>query len=330
MPFFMPAKYKIKKDCVSLQVHKSKNFHEKNRISQYCRWKRVCLFTSPVCKTNGSITIEASIALILFMMMGFFIGSFLIIINTELAMQIHINNIARNTAKNMFYINAVSEISDYSKNLQNIKTKIQENFNGEEVQNEIDIEQIFENGMNKAYLMAQIVRNIKPETFNSSYFLCGVQGINIADSRIEEGMVDLIIKYEMKVPFINKYLSIRQRALVKDWTGTDITKTSDRVYITQNGQVYHRSKNCSHLVIHISKSTVEQVGKLRNASGGKYYKCQYCGDENLLPDVSVFITEDGNRYHTSLQCQGLTRKIIEIDISQVGERKPCSECGQGD
>ncbi|MFQ9516298.1 MAG: TadE/TadG family type IV pilus assembly protein [Eubacterium sp.] len=327
MPFSMPAGYKLKKDCVSLQVHKSEKFPEKNKIPQYCGWKRVCLFTSGNCKEKGSITIEALIALIMFMAVVFFIGSFMVMVNTEMAMQISINNIVRDTAKNMFYVNVADEISENNKNIINIKKQLENTLKGNG--SGTNINEVVQEQFNKGYLLTQLVKNIKQEAFNNTYIFSGVNGIDITDSRIEDGIVDLVIRYKMKIPLVNKYLTIYQRGLVKDWTGTDITKTYETVYITENGQVYHKSKNCSHLVIHISKTIMSQVKKLRNSSGGKYYECEYCASKKLLPDTGVFITEDGTRYHSSLQCSGLTRRIMEVDISQIGNKKPCSECGQG-
>jgi hypothetical protein len=319
----MPAIYKIKKDCVSLQVHKSKEFPKKNKISSYLIWKRVCLFASQKHKARGSITLEAAIALTIFMMLVFFVSSFMIIINTEVAMQVHIDNVARKTAKIAFYAEAAAEMAEQNQSLQEITDKI---FNKLGQTGDEEINENLEKMLDKGYLMVQLVKNTGGNLINSSRFLCDIKGITVEDSSIENGIIDMVVRYKIKVPFVNKYLKVCQRALVKDWTGVDITETTDMVYITETGKVYHTTKDCSHLVIHISKTTFGQVNSQRNSEGEKYYKCQYCVKEDLLSESSIFITEDGNKYHTSLQCQGLTRRIIEIDKNQVGERKPCSAC----
>lgn len=322
MPFSKPVNYRIKKDCVSLQVHKSERIPEIANNPLCCIWKRAFLFTSPNYKYRGSVTIETLISLLMFMIIVLFIGSFMMIINTQVAMQIHINNIAKDTAKNMFYVEMTDEISEYNKTLKSIKEQVEDKLKGQYMD-------ITESVFDKGYLMAQLVKDIQTKSSTNSQFLYDINWINITDSSIENGKVDLVVKYKIKIPLINKYLSISQRALVKDWTGTDITTTSEKVYITENGVVYHKSKNCSHLIVNISKTTVGQAENKNNTHRRKYSGCQYCVKKKLLSDEGVFITEDGNKYHTSLQCSGLTRRIVEKDISQVEGIRPCSECGKG-
>lgn len=304
MPFSMPAKKEIKNDCASLQVQKQRNkVSEKNIKNKFIIWKRVCLFTSSKLwksikffkgekadniGTEGSVTIEAAISIILFMMMILFVENFMIIVNKEMDMQIQINNTARQIAKNMFYVSIAEELSDNKEKLEGVKTK--------------------------------------GEAINKAMAAYAMMGADISDSTIENGIVDLVVKYYAKIPFVNKIFPMCQRALVKDWSGIDITQKGEKVYITKNGTVYHRSKNCSHLVIHISKTTISGVALKRNDSGGKYSACEHCINKEMMPDESVFITADGNRYHASLQCQALTRRVMEVDISMVEDRRPCSAC----
>lgn len=304
MPFSVPAKKEIKKDCASLQVQRQRNIiPENNRKLALSIWKRVCLFASlKLCNRiksfvkeqavnhnkKGSVTIEAAISVILFMMIIVFMENFMLMVNKEMDMQIKINNAARQIAKNMFYVSIAEEVSD-------------------DKQNSVDIQ-------------------TKAEAINKAMTAYTMAGTDISKSAIENGIVDMVVQYQVKMPLVNKYFPICQRALVKDWSGTDITQKGDIVYITKSGTVYHRSKNCSHLIIHISKTTVKEVELKRNTGGGRYSECEYCVHEKMMPDESVFITEDGNRYHSSLQCQGLTRRVMEIDISMVGTKKPCSEC----
>lgn len=72
-----------------------------------------------------------------------------------------------------------------------------------------------------------------------------------------------------------------------------------------------------------------QIETIRNDSGKKYKRCEICIRKQLSGGMGVFITEDGTKYHTDLQCRGLKRNIISIDITQIGDKRPCSECGQG-
>lgn len=145
-------------------------------------------------------------------------------------------------------------------------------------------------------------------------------------SFVKDGYVDIVNTYNYKMPIWNKNIIITQRMKVKDWTGVDISKSKEEVYITKYGKVYHITKECTHLILHISKIAYGKVDEARNASGGSYSQCEFCGNKKMQNDFYVFITEDGNRYHTELKCSGITRNIIEIDISEVGDRAPCSGC----
>ncbi len=321
MPFFRPAKKIKKTGCVSLQVHKSKK--SKIKDFSYLNCKRACLFTS-----KGSITIEAAIATAIFMIIILFAESFLLVIHTEFSMQIHINNIVQDVAKSKFYMQAADKVSDSSQSLSYVKEQIkvkEENFSVEA--NKIGI--LTEGDINAGYLWVRLATNIKQGVSDDSAHFCKVTGMNVSDSTIQDEMVDMIVKYQLKIPYVNKYLRICQRGRVKDWTGTDITGDNNLVYITKEGTVYHTTKECSHLVVKIRKAYYSEIKSLRNSNGQKYKKCEYCVGKISNETAGIFITEDGTKYHTSLQCQGLKRNVIAIDITQVGEKKPCSRCGQG-
>lgn len=100
------------------------------------------------------------------------------------------------------------------------------------------------------------------------------------------------------------------------------------VYLTETGTVYHRSLDCSYLKLMISKVLYRDLVNLRNSSGGKYKICERCCHGITPQDgEEVYITIYGDRYHKSRTCSGLKRTIREIMLSQVGNRAPCSKCG---
>ena len=97
------------------------------------------------------------------------------------------------------------------------------------------------------------------------------------------------------------------------------------VYITETGTVYHRNRECTYLRLSISEVARDKVKDLRNSSGHKYYPCEKCGKR---AGNTVYITKDGTCYHSSLTCSGLKRTIRCVPISEVGGRGPCSRCGK--
>lgn len=157
------------------------------------------------------------------------------------------------------------------------------------------------------------------------------------DATSSGDIIDLVAEYEME-PLFNifsvKPYKVFNRCRVHAWTGYDGggnggSDSSERiVYITENGQVYHLSRSCSHIALSISETDKNKVSDMRNLDGGKYTPCEMCG---LLPaeSNSLFITDQGDRYHTSLTCSGLKRSVKAVPISEVQGMAACSRCGGG-
>lgn len=301
MPFFKPANIKL--ECVSLQASQSAYDKKINKR------KRVYLFTS-----EGSITIEASIAIYIFIMILLFVESYLMFINTEFAMQRKINNVVIETSKNMFYAMALDEIAEENETAKEIRDKILGDISTEKGK------YFLEKGIKKNYLTARLIQEI--DLKNTKYFLCQVAGINTTESSIENGIVDLVATYKMEVPFVNKYITFTQRGKMKSWEGVDLLQNQDMIYITTHGQVYHTTKDCTYLSIRIRKVT---YGECKET----YNKCQIC--VNFVPSLmeNVFITEEGNKYHFSLKCRGLVRNIITVSKKDIKNMQECSKCGRG-
>lgn len=285
MPFFKYInKIKIsQKSCAHLQVQGQ--IYKKRPKKR----KRACSFAS-----KGSITIEAAIALTVFISLIIFVLGFVMMINTQFTVQMKINNIAMITAKSRFYIELADKVTDYNDHLKKIKDDISENKN----------------------------------KITQSDFWSTIKNAQYKEQQSQDGEVDIILKYVLKTPVFNKYISIQQRSIVKDWTGKDITKSQKIVYITQNGKVYHITKECSHLSLTIRKAIYSEIDSLRNNYGEKYSKCSICVKSKLDDTDKIFITEDGNRYHSSLTCSGLTRNIISVDKDSIGTMPACSSCGK--
>ena len=150
---------------------------------------------------------------------------------------------------------------------------------------------------------------------------------SVKENELDE--IDIISGFIYKVPWLGKKVQITTRCRVKDWTGRDITKSQELVYITKNGKVYHSTKECTHLALNIRKIYYSQLPVERNCYGEKYKKCALCIKSKMQEESEIFVTEDGNKYHSSLMCSGLIRNIIIIDKSKVGDRKPCSRCSGG-
>ena len=127
-----------------------------------------------------------------------------------------------------------------------------------------------------------------------------------------------------------------QKASVRGWIGREGSggakqeahgHSHETVYVTEHGVVYHKDSNCTHIKLSIMTTDESRVPHLRNVYGEKYHRCEKCGSH--AGGGPLYITTDGNRYHTSLECSGLKRTVREMDVSEVGELRPCSKCGGG-
>ncbi len=166
----------------------------------------------------------------------------------------------------------------------------------------------------------------------------GSGGISFLRSSVldHDEMIDLIGSYKVDTPFDIfgiKNFRVLNRARIRAFTGYDNThrKESDSdeeeetVFITEHGTVYHRNINCPHLKITVRETTSEQVGAERNDNGGKYYACEFCGGKSTAG--RLYITSEGDRYHTTVTCSALKRGIQAVPLSEAGGRRACKTCG---
>ena len=115
---------------------------------------------------------------------------------------------------------------------------------------------------------------------------------------------------------------------IKEWKGNKKagvgSEDDETVYITETGLVYHKDYHCTHLDLSIHMVQTSDISSMRNADGGKYYACEHCmrngGD-------GVYITDTGDRYHSSLSCSGLKRTVYAVPISEAVGKGACSRCG---
>lgn len=125
--------------------------------------------------------------------------------------------------------------------------------------------------------------------------------------------------------------TIVSACVVKPWTGYDVTQAKNRkeedmiVYMTQFGSVYHKDRGCTHLSLSIQSTTIAEVDEQVNEDGKHYAACEYCGDLGFV--TVVYITNYGDRYHTTIKCRGLRRYVRSVPLSQVEGTPPCSKCG---
>ncbi len=181
------------------------------------------------------------------------------------------------------------------------------------------------------------VRSALKDMLKDCIVMDGAEELSFLNSRIMNGndIVDIVVNYKVH-PVVSlvgfKGFSVESRFYGHAWTGYDISggfhsdgKDEEMVYVTEHGTVFHRDINCSHLMSSVRSVSFAGLESERNADRAKFYPCEYCGRD--IRGGNVFITTYGNRYHGSVDCPGLKRKIYTIPISEAEGRSPCSSCG---
>ena len=178
-----------------------------------------------------------------------------------------------------------------------------------------------------------LIEIVGEEELNRSLVVNGADGLNCSYSKLNlvTGVMELNVRYQLEIPILMFRLPIRtyeERLRVKGWNGLveggADGANDELVYVTEHGSVYHKSLSCTHLELSIRAITKAKLYNERNESGGIYYKCEKC--DGYLAGMIVYITDYGNRYHTSLNCSGLKRSIHVMWLSEVNGLGGCSKC----
>lgn len=124
---------------------------------------------------------------------------------------------------------------------------------------------------------------------------------------------------------------VTRKVVVRSWVGYtgEAFQDGDRgeiVYITPEGSVYHKDRDCSHLRLSVRQIASAGLEGERNSSGGRYTPCEYCVRKGQ-PGMTVYVTDYGTSYHNSRSCQGLKRTVMAVPLSQAG-RPGCSRCSR--
>ena len=188
------------------------------------------------------------------------------------------------------------------------------------------------------YIKDKLVECAGEEYLDNAPIKNGSKGLMIWESDIfsSQDELDVIVTYGVS-PWSSYavFSSFRMvnRFYSHIWNGYEIPedpqaadKYLDVVYMTENGEVYHESRNCTHLKLSIREVTRTVAESAVNKWGSSYTPCEKCNPEPL--SWKLYITEEGNRYHSSLDCPGLKRTVFTISRSRAAEYPACSRCAR--
>lgn len=190
----------------------------------------------------------------------------------------------------------------------------------------------------QTYVRGQVNAYLGGDYLDHTCLSGGAGSISYLRSNIltEGDIVELTADYRVR-PLIRilglQDFSMESRYYAHAWTGYEIGNASGEVegdqetycFLTETGTVYHLERGCSYLNPSVKGVQAVELEQRRNNAGAKYYACESC---KPVKQGTLYITEDGNRYHSTTGCSGLKRTVREIPLSQVKDCMPaCSKCG---
>lgn len=252
---------------------------------------------------RGSLTLEASLVMPLFLAAFVALIFFLQVIQQNLHIQ-----------KALY--NQVLKISGYSYYLNDTKMS-------KEAQRLLEA----------SYIKAAVIGELGEKYLNNSYIKNGSRGMNLnITGKPENGILDVALEYTMEVPFNLlkiKGFNMVSRARCHLWIGNEknaLTDDSEYVYMTPKGTVYHIYKDCTYIKSNILSCNSGEIIDKRNASGAKYYQCGACVP--YMPTrKNVYYTTYGTRYHYSKTCYNLHSDVYMIQKKEAEKKyRLCKKC----
>lgn len=194
-------------------------------------------------------------------------------------------------------------------------------------------------GLKKTDVYRFFYEGIAENGLDTSMVAGGLAGIvlNVPEMGQEGGIIRVEAIYHVKVPgfiFSDRLLGARSSVSTRAWMGMEPgageneRENEKRVFVTENAVVYHLSDECSYLKLSIKKVNANTIDSLRNMYGSRYTACERCvraGNRS-----SVYITSQGNSWHSRRNCSGLKRSISTMTEEKAIEKglSPCHRCGK--
>ena len=307
MPFFRKFLWKKNKKIVTLQV-------QIPIIKCECPVKRA-LSAAPGFRSKGSLTIEASIALPLFLF-------FMVIM--MLPMKLMNEGRRIQTALEA----AGEEVSQYAYVWEQLKQ-------GEKPEGleSVTVPKEFLEALTEEGTLLYVRKRLEGRVDFKHLEAVSYGGSSI----LKDGeTIDLVMDYRMKIPFSVFGLDsipMTARSCRRAWIGREgggrngAGQEDELVYIGKTSTRYHRDRNCHYLFNDIQVVPFDEVESVRNSSGGKYQPCSRCG-KYAEKGGSVYIMPGGEKYHSDRNCSSLAAYVDAVPLSQVRHLGACSYCSQ--
>lgn len=307
-------------------------------------------------KIRASMTMEAALIIPLFMIVVMAFITLMHIVYIQMCVQSAVGYAASAIqSKGIIYeyiYDGVKGKADETKN--DIETLIVSNV--EELDNEFfkealdwSAQQLMEIGEDKAFdviVKKAVTSHLNYIDADYSCIVGGQSGIEYKKSHVlnDDGDFVVIAEYKVKVPILfsrSIKFNVAQCVKARTFGGSlpaltihdeedepEEKKEINKVYITEQGEVYHNNRDCVYLTNRMLRALKGEMDDKRNNSGSRYYLCERCCKlVSLQQDCYVYYSVDGKRYHSTLDCPSIARNVVEIDIDKIESRRECEKCG---
>ena len=290
-------------------------FSRENPLMKCQSIKGISLFISGRRSIEGSMTVEASIVLPLFLF--FFLN---------LSCAIEMIRLHGNLELAMWDVGNQISIYGHALTWEDSSSDSMEDTTWADVVGVI---------MSGTYVKGQIVDYLGEEYLENSPLREGVDSFLFLESGISEteDTFKLVVTYAV-APFGSvsgfKAFRMANQYYGHFWNGyaipVDAGSQEQYVYVTENGTVYHLEEECTYLKLSIRRVSFQEALDSQNASGIRYAACQKCCEGICMGDV--YITSEGKCYHFERDCPGLKRTVYCVENSHVSGLELCSRCAR--
>ncbi len=178
---------------------------------------------------------------------------------------------------------------------------------------------------------------IKDTGVPTDFITGGIIGLNYSETEIGQWEIKGKVTYHMKLPLplIGRHSAkFTAASTSRRWVGWNpaegAAEDGTYVYVTPTGHAYHNNIHCVYLDPHMYAVSSSAVASERNAGGAIYYACSVCHPD-LSSVGSVYISDYGTVYHSTLTCTTLKRTIQRVTMEEAVEDgyHACPKCGGG-
>lgn len=180
------------------------------------------------------------------------------------------------------------------------------------------------------YVKNQIRNQLGEEYLEQSPLEYGIDSLQFLESSTENDICEIVVTYGIS-PF-TEILGFRKFRMANRyyghlWNGYRIPGAADSeeyVYVTEDSEVYHVSRECTHLRLSVRRVEATELP-------GGYQPCEKCmgqKKEDSVPEDGYYICDEGECYHRRRDCPGLKRTVYCIPRKDADRYRECSRCGK--